>query len=125
MDAAYAGCAASQKMIISDPPTVFACLVDLWKERRVDNFGEQLPPDLREFLTKIIVPLQGFILYDLRELDFVLDTDGRQEARRVVPVINLARLTITKSRSESSLSMLISLSLFTLSVLVASFSARW
>ena len=35
---------------------------------KVDNFGEQLPPELIEFLAKIIIPLQGFILDDLKYL---------------------------------------------------------
>ena len=52
-------------------------LADLWNENseKVDNFGKQLPPELREFLVKIIVPLQRFILDDYGELDLVLNND--------------------------------------------------
>ena len=52
---------------------------------KVDNLSEQLSPELREFLAKIIIPLQGFILDDLGELDLVIDTNRRQEAKRVLP----------------------------------------
>ena len=36
-------------------------------------------------MAKIIIPLQGFTLYDLGGHDLVLDTNMRQEAKRVIP----------------------------------------
>ena len=44
---------------------------------KVNNFGEQLFPEFREFGGKISVPLQGLGLDDLREFDLVLDADWR------------------------------------------------
>ena len=52
---------------------------------KVDNFNEQLSQELKEFRTKIIVPLQGLVFDDPREFDLVLDADRTQEAWRIIP----------------------------------------